>query len=667
MDSSAGRTAYVFGDFRLDAAQRLLMWNADRRVLPLTARAFDTLPYFVQHHGELLDKATLMEAIWPDVVVEENNLNQSISILRRVLGDSRDEHRFIVTVPNRGYRFVADVSTEPDLRPAVEESPGNSDIAMPHPSSPLSLADEPVSANHVGRGKARVLRAIGVVVCGAVALACGYFLWGGTFPALTEKTRTKNNASVAGAVQAIAVLPFADMSPNKDQEYFADGLTEELSDHLSRLPGLRVIGRSSAFSFKGRNQDLPTIEKTLGVGHVLEGSVRKEGEQLRITAQLADSNGTRVWSETYDQKFGDVFAIQDEVAKSVAAALSVTLTTGKIEVARGGTRNVEAYDAYLAGKAFMIPRQHAGIRRGIGELERAVSLDPQFALAWSELALSYLSMPIPERNSVEWNARAFEASARALEIAPDLPSVLSAAAAVSIQHKDWAEAERRLKKARELATGPENVWRKSGMFLLDVGRPLEATEYFRRAALAEPLMSDLPAFVAEAYETSGDLDRAVAELARSASLVGDRKLVEIHMLTQAIARHDRARIDAVLSGWHDAVSLAIRPHLSEPQAALAQVRRFAEETEFQGAPDQIALAHWAAYFGDPVLSLRLLRKAPTDPYLAWWLWRPLFKETRRLPGFKDLVRDLGLVAYWRASGNWGQFCRPLGDDDFVCI
>jgi len=142
---------------------------------------------------------------------------------------------------------------------------------------------------------------------------------------------------------------------------------------------------------------------------------------LRITAQLVDSNGTRVWSETYDRKLGDVFAIQDEVAKSVAAALSLTLTTGKIEVARGGTRNVEAYDAYLAGKAFMIPRKHAGIRRGIGELERAVSLDPQFALAWSELALSYVTMPMPERNSVEWNARGLEASTRALAIAPDLP------------------------------------------------------------------------------------------------------------------------------------------------------------------------------------------------------------------------------------------------------
>jgi TolB-like protein/DNA-binding winged helix-turn-helix (wHTH) protein len=668
MDRSAGRRAYLFGDFRLDATQRLLMLNADGRVLPLTARTFDTLLYFVQHRGELLDKAALMSAIWPNVVVEENNLNQNISTLRRILGDSRDEHRFIVTVPNRGYRFVADVSTEHDPQSRLEKSALVPDVAVPHPSSPapISVTDGPAIVPDARRAKARVPRAFGIAACTALVLACGYFLWGRTFPTITEKARTQNNASMAGAAQAIAVLPFADMSPNKDQEYFADGLSEELSDHLSRLTGLRVIGRSSAFSFKGKNQNLPTIGKILGVNHILEGSVRKDGERLRITAQLVDSNGTRVWFETYDQALGDVFTIQDEVANSVAAALSVTLATGRIEVARGGTRNVEAYDAYLAGKAFMIPKKHEGIRRGVRELERAVTLDPQFALAWSELALSYMTMPIPERNSAAWNARALEASARALEIAPDLPSVLSAAAMISTQRKDWAEAERQLKKARELATGTENVWKRSGLFLLDVGRPREATEYFRRAALTEPLISDFRTLVAEAYEASGDLDQAAAELARSASLVGDRKFVEIHMLTQAIAHHDLERIDEVVSRWHDAVSVAMRAHLGEPPAALAQVRRFAQEADYQTAPEQIALAHWAAYFGDPELSLRLLRKVSTDAGLAWWLWRPMLKETRRLPGFKDVVRDLGLVAYWRASGNWGEFCRPLGAQDFEC-
>jgi TolB-like protein len=229
-----------------------------------------------------------------------------------------------------------------------------------------------------------------------------------------------DKTSVVVSVPTIAVLAFADMSPNKDQEYFADGLSEELSDHLSRLPGLRVIGRSSAFSFKGKNEDLRTIGRALGVKHLLEGSVRKAGDQLRITAQLVDSNGTRVWSDTYDQKLGDIFVIQDAVAKSVAVALSVTLTAGEVEVARGGTRNAEAYDAYLAGKAVMASGAPEDIQRGIAHLERAVALDPQFALGWSELAQTYAGAGArPERSGAEWNAKALHATTRALEIAPD--------------------------------------------------------------------------------------------------------------------------------------------------------------------------------------------------------------------------------------------------------
>jgi transcriptional activator of cad operon len=206
------------------------MLKADGRVLPLTARVIDTLLYFVQHRGELLDKATLMTAVWPNVIVEENNFSQSISILRRVLGDTRDEHRFIVTVPNRGYRFVAEVSTETNL-PAPAH-PGAGSSARP-------------------RLPARVLA--GIAAGGALLLVIGYGLWNRALPTIPEETHTRDNTSVVVASpRTIAVLPFADMSPKHDQEYFADGLSEELSDRLSRVPGLRVIGRTSAFLVQGQ-------------------------------------------------------------------------------------------------------------------------------------------------------------------------------------------------------------------------------------------------------------------------------------------------------------------------------------------------------------------------------------------------------------------------------
>ena len=662
MDSSEGPSAYLFGDFRLDARQRVL--KADGRVLPLTARVIDTLLYFVQHRGELLDKATLMAAIWPNVIVEENNLNQAISILRRVLGDTRDEHRFIVTVPNRGYRFVAEVTTETNRRAdsvsASDETKSTSDGAPPD----LSTSPSPRPRWHAWS------LATAAAGGGVLILVFGYVLSNRTVPADAEKIHAQDNMSlVVAAPRTIAVLPFADMSASHDQEYFADGLSEELADRLSQLPGLHVIGRTSAFSFKGKNEDLRTIGKALGVAHLLEGSVRKEGDQLRITAQLVDSSGTGVWSSTYDQRLGDVFAIQDEVAKSVAAALAVTLTERQNDAASGGAHNAEAYDDYLAAKAVMISDLPNDARRGIALLEQAVALDPGFARAWAELALTYASTTsLPERNSDEWNAKVVRATARALEIAPEQPRVLAAVAMVAVQRKDWAEADRRLKKAREVSVGSDNVSEKTGWFLVTVGRPRQAAQYMRQAGLAEPLLAFYPAAVSAMYEMSGDLDQAAIELVKSRPLFGNPGFPAFNGLLQAMARHDRVQVEKAISGWPaDAFFDRVRSRLGDPKAALAELRRIAREPDYpKDTWSRSLLAYWAAYFGDPELSLHLLRDVPADPSMAFVLWRLILKDTRRLPGFKTLVRDLGLVDYWRASGDWGEFCVPLGQDDFTC-
>jgi Tfp pilus assembly protein PilF len=382
-----------------------------------------------------------------------------------------------------------------------------------------------------------------------------------------------------------------------------------------------------------------------------------------------DSNGTGVWSHSYDQKLGDVFAIQDEVAKSVGAALTVTLTARQNDAARGGTRNAEAYDAYLAGKAIILSDSLEDVRRGIALFERAVALDPGFALAWSELALTCASTTgLPERNSEEWNAKVARATSRALEIAPQQPRVLAAAAMVAVQRKDWAEADRRLEKARDLSVGSDNVWEKTGWFLVTVGRPREAAQYMRRAGVAEPLLAFYPAAVAAMYEMSGDLDQAAIELVKSRPLFGDPGFPAGNGLLQAMARHDRSQVEKAMSALPATAFLdSMRSRLGEPQAALAELRRFAEDPGYpKDTWGRAVLAYWAAYFGDPEFSLRLLHEVPADPSMAFVLWRLILKDTRPLRGFKDLVRDLGLVDYWRASGNWGEFCRPLGKDDFEC-
>ena len=319
--------------FSLDARQRVL-WGPDGRPIPLSGRAFDTLLFLAEHPNELIDKRTLLKAVWPNVIVEENNLNQNISLVRRALGDTPEEHRFVVTVPGRGFRFVPPVTRldAPEATPAV--------------TSPTGDAKKP---------KASVPWVSGIAAAAALAVLAGYLLVHAFNRAAVQSTSPPSESVV---IPSLAVLPFVNMSADKDQEYFSDGLSEELMNELAQLPGLRVTGRTSSFAFKGHNEDLRAIGQKLGVTNVLEGSVRKSGTQLRITVQLIKcSDGSHVWSDTYDRELNDVFAIQENIASAVAKALSVTLGVDAQAPTYGGTRNFEAYDHFLKGRSWVSIRR----------------------------------------------------------------------------------------------------------------------------------------------------------------------------------------------------------------------------------------------------------------------------------------------------------------------
>lgn len=662
-ESLARAIEYCVGDLIVNMQRERV--TREGHDIPLAKLSFDLFAALIRNAPDLVSIESLMQQVWPGLVVGPEAVSQRIKLIRNALEDDPKQPRYIAGVRGRGYRLVA--SVEPLRAEASRAS-----AALEQEAGATSVTGTPGGSGGQP-SKARALRAAGFAAgTAALVLTCGYLLLQRTFPTVPQKSRAQGNASLLVAVPTIAVLPFVDMSPNKDQEYFADGLSEEVSGQLSRLPGLHVTGRTSAFSFKGKIGDLRTIGKALGVRYILEGSVRKAGEQLRISAQLVDSNGTRVWSDEYDRKLGDVFAIQEEVAKAVAVALSVTLSAGDIHLDRGGTRDLQAYDAYLAAQPLILSETAAEVRRGLGQLERAVRLDPHFAVAWSELALIYQGAgQVPERGGAEWNAKALQASSRALKLAPDLPSVQAAAAVMSMHQRDWADAERRLQKARDLATGSQNQWYQSGWFYLNVGRPREAAEYWRRAKIDEPLLGVFPADLATTYEMADDLDQAADELARGATLVDARPLVEFNKLMLAMVRGDRAQIQKLISGpdWPagDMVGRTMASHLSEPRTALAELRRAAADPAYpKSITAQSELAYWAAYFGDPQLSLQLMRSVLSDPSFAFVLWRPIARDMRKLRAFKDLVRDLGLADYWRASGNWGEFCRPLDKNDFEC-
>ena len=512
-----------------------------------------------------------------------------------------------------------------------------------------------------GRKLDRIL--IGVLALIVAAFAVDRFVLehSGSNPNETAKLAT------ASDMPSIAVLPFADLSPQGDQGYFADGLSEELLNKLAQLQDLRVIGRTSSFAFKGKNEDLRTIGKTLGVNHILEGSVRKAGNEVRITAQLINAaNGSHVWSKTYDRELNDIFAIQDDIAMAVADGLQVTLGVGELAHQPGMTRNVAAYDEYLAGINLSDVTEKT-IRASIGHLEKAVALDPDFALAWLGLAQAYrrAAGTIPD-GLQEYAPKFREALKRARQLAPNAPQVLFDLAQEEMNRSEWDEADQIIRSG--LASGAEDSFAQTrGLFLYLTGHAKEAVGYLELARTADPLDNGISFLLLQAYAAAGDLKAALAEADRAVKVANAPSLnISGPTFLIALAAGDRAEINKWLSRLPDAgnpqnLNVILVKSLDDPTTAIVELHRAVKDPAYQSPLFQSLISSWAAYFDDQTFALKLFRDVAENVAASvgqFTAWRPVYRDIRKLPGFKDYLRKIGLVDYWRKSGDWGRCqCR----------
>ena len=413
--------------------------------------------------------------------------------------------------------------------------------------------------------------------------------------------------------------------------------------------------------------------------HILEGSVRKSDDLLRITTKLVNvSDGIQLWAENYERTMDDIFAIQDDIAQSVANALQITLRVGELGRAPGMTSNITAYDTYLSGRSLSLQTGRESISQGIEQLEQAVALDPDFAIGWNALAYAYESAVslIPEKGE-EFLAKKKTTYSRVVELIPETDLALIIAASRS---GDWVEEERLYKKALALNPANYDTNRGYGLFLDRFGRPTEAIDHFKRLVRMEPLASNPHLQLGFTYDLSGNSDAAVMALKKAKDLSDQPAVANGQLLLLAMEENNRALIDEYLplvqsSDFAGNINISdtrgimqvMHALLDTPEEAGAELRLLLTDSTYNNPLARVVIAEWASYFGEFELALQCCRESiGSNSEFIWTIWQPIHKGMRQLPEFKDFVRELGLVDYWRTSNNWGGFCRPVGEDDFVC-
>ena len=451
------KRVYEFGPFRLDSGTRRLL--RDGQPVALTAKAFDALLALVENYGRLVEKDELMRQLWPDTIVEEANLTQTIFILRKVLGESPGEQNYIATIPRRGYQLVAPVREAP-LR----------DGAAAVRSSPL---------------------------------------------AAVEIGTTSMRSEAALPMRSLAVLPFTSLAPGGFDEYLGLGLADALITRLGNIRRIVVRSTSAVRRYVGVLPDAVAAARELRVDAVVEGSVQRAGERIRFSVQLISvQNASPIWGDRFDEKFTDIFSLEDSISQRIAGALSATLTAEeKGRLTKRYTEDPVAYESYLKGRFHWNRRTETDLKKAIAHFERAVERDPNFALAYSGLADCYTllgSAGYDAETPHEALGKARGAAMKALEIDEDLAEAQTSLGLVRFRMDwDWVGAESAFRRAIELSPGYASAHHFLSLLLSALGRADAAMASIRRARELDPLSLIIGTAVGRVHHFARQYDPAI--------------------------------------------------------------------------------------------------------------------------------------------------------------
>lgn len=631
--------------------------------LRLEAKSIQVLMVLAQHPGEVVSRRDLLREVWQDRPVSDEVLSRCISLLRSTLGDDPKDPSYIQTIPRVGYRLLAPVSplgpaqALPAAEPDEPDAPADVELSPPPAPSPPVTTELPPHA-----GTRFMPIAVMFAVLLLIIATLPHLPWGHEDPAYPQQSR-------APAGDAIAVLPFRNLSADPEDEYFADGLTDELISRLSGLEGLKVIARTTALAFKGSAEDARSIGARLGVSHLVTGTVRIADSRLRVTAQLVETGrGLEISSKVYDATIADAFAVQHDVSVAIATALLPTLQQhgggGRIEEL-SATPDAEAYLLLLRARHLIKRREAESIARAIGLLNEAIAMDPVQAPLYVALAKAYALLPYYSREPMaDMFARAEQiiAAGRA-NGAPIGDTAEGLAAFIALGRRDWLEADAHFQKALAAEPSDADLYQWRSEFYASVGRAdLSLTHAIRASELdaLSPVVNDR---LAVAYLWLDEDERA-RRLFEDASLLGLGMTANPGAYLISLMRageHGRAgellhTLQTLLGGPTDWIApvMAAQADPALRGEAVAAVSRAAAAG---GIEPRFLFGAWV-YLGEHERAVthaeQMLDKG--QPFDVEFLFARENRALRGHPRFGVLLTKIGVDRYWDRAG-WPAWCH----------
>ncbi len=660
-----------FSLFEVNFASRELFKGGTR--LKIQKQPFMVLCVLLERPGEVVSREELRERLWPDntFVEYEDSLNTAVRKLRAALSDSSGLPRYIETVARQGYRFIAPIEAvslsvaKATVAAEVKEASGNGRaavdaiaVAPEHVAADASSANSEqarvrparTGASGATRSRRMKLRLVFVSVLGLVVMAAlvGYFRW----------SDSRTPPQEAGGRMMLAVLPFQNLTGDPSQEYFSDGLTEEMISQLGNIGSqhLGVIARTSVMHYKNSQAPLDQVGRELGVQYVIEGSVRRDSNNVRVTAQLIQTKDqTHVWARQYDRELKGLLVLQGEIAEEIADEIQLTLDGHKAAAAQppSSSRQYDAYDLYLKGQYFFNKRTATALEEAIGYFQKAVAKDPNYARAYAGLADCYALMGgYTERPQAEFISKARAAALKALEIDQNLPEAHTALALIVQNYDwDWQTAEKEFRRAIELNPNYATAHHWYAEHLMWRGRFDEALQESERARQLDPLSLIIAADNGAILYFSRQYDRAIQKWRSVLEMDPDfsrahlimAAYVEKGMFAEALADNEKFRpVTPVSSYW------SWRAFIYGRSGKEAQARHaIAELLQSNGSsPVDAMIVTWAYLgVGDKDKTLAWLEKAYAEHSIELVSLKvnPGYDPLRSDPRFEDLIRRVGLA------------------------